>query len=191
MRAVNLRILVAVALLAVFFLISGFGDIWSPKVRAGTVSDPFPAPEFTQQDAGAWLNSSPLKIADLRGNVVLIDFWAFECWNCYRSFPWLNSLQHEYEAKGLKVIGVHTPEFDRERDVRRVAEKMKEFELDHPVMIDNDSAYWRKMRNRFWPAFYILGKKGRVRGVYYGETHDGDRRAKKIDKLVRKLLAER
>ncbi len=190
MKKVNLRVLVAVALLAAFLLISGFGDIGRPRVHSGTLSDPFPAPEFTQQDAGAWLKSAPLKIADLRGSVVLIDFWTYECWNCYRSFPWLNSLQQEYASKGLKVIGIHTPEFDHEKDVRSVARKMEEFELNHPVMIDNDSAYWKKMRNRFWPAFYILDKKGRVRAAYYGETHAGDTRAKKIDKLVRKLLAE-
>ena len=87
MRAVNLRILVAVALLAAFLLVSEFGNIGSPKVRAGTVSDPFPAPEFTQQDTEAWLNSPHLKITDLRWNVVLINFWTFECWNRYRSFP--------------------------------------------------------------------------------------------------------
>ncbi len=191
MKAVNYRVLVGLLSLAVLLVVAGFGDIGRQKMRAGTVAQPFKAPEFTQQEAGAWINSPPLKLADLRGNVVLIDFWTFECWNCYRSFPWLNALEKEYAGKDLKIVGIHTPEFEHERDVQRVAEKVKEFELHHPVMIDNDSAYWRKMRNRFWPAFYILDKKSRVRGVYYGETHVGDRRAGKIDTLLRKLLAER
>ncbi|QLQ33513.1 MAG: redoxin domain-containing protein [Candidatus Thiothrix singaporensis] len=68
-----------------------------------------PAPEFTHTDPDEWLNSKPLTLADLRGKVVLLDIWTFDCWNCYRSFPWLNGLEAQYEKQGLQVIGVHSP----------------------------------------------------------------------------------
>ena len=133
MRVVNLRILVAVALLAVFLLISGFGDIGSPKVRAGTGSDPLPG---SRVHTTGCRSVAEFHIPENRrpaGNVVLIYFWTFECWNCYRSFPWLNSQQHEYAAKGLRSQkDTHRRNTTASRDVCRVAEKVKEFELDHP-----------------------------------------------------------
>jgi len=95
-----------------------------------------------------------------------------------------------FENKGLQVIGVHTPEFAHEKIRKRIEQKVKEFELHHPVMIDSDSSYWRAMSNRYWPAYYILDKKGRIRAVFFGETHEGDRRARQIEKTIEQLLAE-
>ncbi len=158
--------------------------------RISLPETPFRAPEFTHKQPAEWINSAPLTVADLRGSVVLLDFWTYECWNCYRSFPWLRAVEERYQSRGLQVIGVHTPEFDRERILENVAAKVKEFKLKHPVMIDNDFSYWRAMNNRYWPAFYIIDKQGLVRGVFVGETHAGDRRAKKIEALLEKLLAE-
>lgn len=129
-------------------------------------------------------------MSGLRGKVVLLDFWTYGCWNCYRSFPWLREVEARYQDRGLQVIGVHTPEFDHERVLENVVEKVEEFKLKHPVMIDNDLSYWRAMYNRYWPAFYIIDKKGLVRGVFVGETHAGDRRAVEIETLLEKLLAE-
>jgi thiol-disulfide isomerase/thioredoxin len=93
-------------------------------------------------DKGSWVNSAPLRLRDLRGQVVLLDVWTFECWNCYRSFPWLNDLESRLRPEGLRVVGIHSPEYDRERDTAAVAAKTREFGLHHPVMIDNDLAYW-------------------------------------------------
>ena len=107
-----------------------------------------PLPEFTHNAPVDWLNSSPIRVESLRGKVVLIDFWTFECWNCYRSFPWLNELEGKFSNREFMVIGVHSPEFARERDRAAVAAKVKEFGLQHPVMIDNDFSYWRAMNNR-------------------------------------------
>jgi thiol-disulfide isomerase/thioredoxin len=90
---------------------------------------PQAAPEFTHSGAEAWINSPPLSLKALRGNVVLIDFWTFDCWNCYRSFAWLKSVEDRYEPDGLKVIGVHTPEFKRERIRANVEGKVAEFKL--------------------------------------------------------------
>jgi len=148
------------------------------------------APEFTHERAADWINSKPLRIADLRDKVVLIDVWTFDCWNCYRSFPWLKSVEDRYGPKGLNVIGVHSPEFERERDREAVAAKVREFGLDHPVMIDNDFTYWDALGNRFWPAFYLVDKQGRIRHRFFGETHEGDPRAGQIESAIEKLLSE-
>ena len=149
-----------------------------------------PAPEFTHQGEQDWINSKPVTIESLRGHVVLVDFWTFECWNCYRSFPWLNSVDEKFHDRGLRVIGVHSPEFDRERDRDRVAEKVREFKLRHPVMIDNDFSYWRAMQNQYWPAFYLIDKQGRIRDVFVGETHAGDIRARRIEARIAEILDE-
>ena len=152
--------------------------------------DQRPLPEFTTADAAEWFNSPPLKVADLRGRVVLIDVWTFGCWNCYRSFPWLNALEKRLAGRGFTVIGIHSPEFDHERDADRVAAKIEEFGLQHPVMMDNDFAYWQALRNRYWPAFYLVDKQGVIRHLNVGETHEGDERAQRIEEQILALLAE-
>ena len=162
----------------------------SAVVYAAKINPPAAMPEFTQTDEIAWFNSKPLKSNDLRGKVVLIDVWTYGCWNCYNSFPWLRSVEEKYADQDFTVIGIHTPEFDREKDPTNVAKKISEFELHHPVMMDNDFAYWRALRNKYWPAYYIVDKKGNIRDAFIGETHEGDRRAKKIEKLIAKLLKE-
>lgn len=155
-------------------------------VAAGPVN----APEFTHTRAADWINSKPLGLSDLRGQVVLIDIWTFECWNCYRSFPWLKTVEERLGPLGLKVIGVHSPEFDRERERDAVEAKVREFGLHHPVMIDNDFSYWKALGNRYWPAFYLIDKQGRIRHRFVGETRVGDRRAREIENAVERLLAE-
>lgn len=157
---------------------------------AGTLSEPFPAAEFPHKQPEHWINSEPLKVDDLKGKVVLLDFWTFDCWNCYRSFPWMNDLEKRYKDKGLQVIGVHTPEFSHEKVRSNIEEKVVEFELHHPVMIDNDFSYWRAMYNKYWPAFYIIDKKSNVRAVFFGETHEGDEQAVRIENTIIKLLKE-
>jgi thiol-disulfide isomerase/thioredoxin len=153
-------------------------------------SDQRPLPEFTTQNAADWLNSQPLTTADLRGRVVLVDIWTFGCWNCYRSFPWLNALEDRLADRPFSVIGIHSPEFDHERDRSRVLDKMAEFSLRHPVMLDNDFAFWRALNNRYWPAFYLVDKQGVIRYVHVGETHEGDARAIDIERQLNLLLDE-
>ena len=156
----------------------------------GSLGTPVPAPEFTHQRTDDWLNSKPLALADLRERVVLLDFWTFDCWNCYRSFPWLRDLEQRLQPRGLQVIGVHSPEFEHEKVRANVAAKIREFQLTHPVMIDNDFSYWKAMGNRYWPAYYIIDKKGQVRAVFVGETHAGDAQATAMESLLTGLLAE-
>jgi glutathione peroxidase-family protein len=148
------------------------------------------APPFTHNSAAEWINSPPLKWDDLRGKVVLIDIWTFECWNCYRSFPWLHGVERRYTAQGLQVIGVHSPEFDAEKVRSNIEAATRKFELTFPVMIDSDHSYWNALGNSYWPAFYLVDKQGRIRARFVGETHDGDANALKIEATVKVLLAE-
>ena len=153
-------------------------------------TDPQELPEFTSAKPDDWLNSAPLSVAELRGQVLLLDVWTYGCWNCYRSFPWLKGLEARLAAQPFQVIGIHSPEFEHERDRKRVRDKIEEFGLAHPVMIDNHLAYWRKLRNRYWPAFYLVDKRGLIRFRHAGETHAGDARALAIERQIRALLAE-
>ncbi len=150
-----------------------------------------PAPEFTQTSPDAWLGSAPLTLASLRGKVVMLDFWTFGCWNCYRSFPWLNALEEKYRDSGFQVVGIHTPEFEHEKVRRNVEEKIREFGLKHPSMMDNDFAFWKSMGNRYWPTFYLIDKRGYIRHVFIGETHQGDARARDVEAALKRLLAEK
>ena len=148
------------------------------------------APAFTHKAEADWLNSKPLAWSDLKGKVVLVDFWTFDCWNCYRSFPWMKSVEEKFAARGLTVLGVHTPELPQEYVRDNVVKKVAEFGLKHPVMIDNDYSYWNAFGNRYWPAFYLVDQQGRVRGAFFGETHPGDGNAKRIEAAIEGLLAE-
>lgn len=147
-------------------------------------------PEFTQTSQTEWLNSNPLTKKDLLGKVTLVDFWTFDCWNCYRSFPWLHGVERKYKDKGFQVVGIHSPEFSHEKVHSNIIAKIKEFKITNPVMVDNDMGYWRAMKNRYWPAYYIVDKKGRVRANFIGETHKDTKQANDIEKVIKTLLAE-
>ncbi|MCZ6524945.1 MAG: redoxin domain-containing protein [Gammaproteobacteria bacterium] len=161
-----------------------------PPANGETFSTPYPAAEFSHTTDNEWLNSQPLTLNKLRGKVLLIDFWTFDCWNCYRTFPWRKAMEARLEPKGLQIIGVHTPEFDHEKIRKNIVSKVAEFGLHHPIMIDNDFSYWQAMHNRYWPAYYIIDKQGQIRAVYYGETHEDDRQARQIESLITSLLNE-
>ena len=174
----------AIALLLVLALV--FGAMNARVASGETLARPLPA--FTQSSREDWINSAPLRVEDLRGNVVLVDVWTFECWNCYRSFPWLVALEKRLEGKPFRVIGIHAPEFDREKVRASIAAKATEFGLRHPIMVDNDLAYWRALGNRYWPAYYVVDKNGIVRARFVGETHEGDAQAQAIEREIESLL---
>ena len=173
------------------FYLTLLSALWIAPVAALDAPDRAPlAPEFTHHNDAEWINSKALTLAALRGQVVLLDIWTFECWNCYRSFPWLRATEAKFGATGLRVIGVHSPEFEREKVRDSIAAKVTEFELHHPVMIDTDFSYWHALGNRYWPGYYLLDKRGRVRAAYAGETHPDDAQARAIERDIRALLAE-
>ncbi len=178
-RKTKLSVLSVLILLTLFYL-----------ANTQAKSNSFNLPEFTQEDAQQWINSNPLKTDDLKGKVVLVDIWTYGCWNCYRSIPWLNSLEGKFGHDEFIIVGIHTPEFDHEAEREKVVDKCEEFKITHPVMLDNDFAYWQALKNRYWPTFYVADKNGVVRGVFIGETHQGDKRAKDVEKLIVRLMAE-
>jgi thiol-disulfide isomerase/thioredoxin len=149
-----------------------------------------PLPEFSQSAPAAWLNSAPLKVADLAGSVVLLEFWTFDCVNCRRSVPWLKEIEARLGPKGLRVIGIHTPEFAHEKVRANVASKTRAFGITHPVMLDPDFYYWNALGNQYWPAFYLVDRKGRLRALFVGETHIGDAQARRIEDAIATLIAE-
>ncbi|HZJ29643.1 MAG TPA: thioredoxin family protein, partial [Solirubrobacterales bacterium] len=145
-----------------------------------------PAPEFTGTQQ--WFNTPgnrPLTLEQLRGRVVLVDFWTYSCINCIRTQPYLKAWDERYRDEGLTIVGVHTPEFPFERDAGNVAEAIERAGLEYPVVQDNEYATWNAYANRYWPAAYFIDARGRVRYTHFGE---GD--YEKKEEVIRALLAE-
>ena len=116
-----------------------------------------------------WLNSPPLKASDLRGKVVLVDFWTYSCINCLRTLPYVKAWAEKYRDQGLVVIGVHAPEFAFERDVGNVTKALGQLGITYPVAIDNDYAIWKAFHNEYWPAHYFIDAQGHIRHHHFGE----------------------
>ena len=148
------------------------------------------APEFHQTSPELWLNSEPLTMESLRGKVVMLDFWTFDCWNCYRSFPWMNEMEASFDSDEFIIIGVHTPEFEHEKVRENIEEKITEFKLKHPTVMDNDFRYWKAMNNRFWPSYYLIDKNGNIRKNFVGETHANTKKARQIEATIQALIDE-
>jgi len=142
------------------------------------------APEFAGIDK--WINSEPLSLAQLRGKVVLVDFWTFACGNCLNTLPAVKSWNQKYKDKGLVVVGVHTPEFPFERDTNNVKRAIERNGITYPVALDNRYATWAAYGNQYWPAFYLIDKHGQV-----AYTHVGEGDYAQTEAAIRKLLAER
>jgi thiol-disulfide isomerase/thioredoxin len=135
--------------------------------------------------ATGWLNSQPLTEADLRGKVVLIDFWTYTCINWLRTLPHVRAWAEKYADQGLVVVGVHTPEFDFEQDLENVRNAVEAMGIEYPVAIDNDYAIWREFRNNAWPALYFIDVQGRVRYRHLGEGE-----YERAEAAIQELLAE-
>lgn len=126
-----------------------------------------PAPALPKNDS--WINSKPLSMEDLRGKVVLVDFWTYSCINCIRTFPYLKRWYANYKDKGLVILGVHTPEFAFEQQPTNVAAAAKRHGITYPVVLDNDYAIWKSYGNLYWPAHYLIDKEGNLRYYHFGE----------------------
>ena len=140
------------------------------------------APELA---AGDWINSEPLKLKDLRGRVVLIEFWTFGCFNCRNTLPHIKDWDKRFREQGLTVIGVHSPEFAEERIVENLRRQVASLEIRYPVVSDNDYQTWNAYNVEAWPTVFLLDKQGRIRWMRVGE---GD--YEEAERLIQKLLAE-
>lgn len=119
--------------------------------------------------AAGWLNSSPLTPAELRGRVVLVDFWTYTCINWLRTLAFVRAWSEKYRDRGLVVIGVHTPEFPFERDVENVREAAQAMRVEYPIVVDSNYGVWSAFANRYWPAVYLADPEGRIRYHHFGE----------------------
>jgi len=141
------------------------------------------APELA---AGEWINSAPVKLSELRGRVVLIEFWTFGCINCRNTLPFVKSWNDRYREKGLTVIGVHSPEFEEERKVEHLRNEVSSLGIHYPVVTDNDYQTWKAYQVEAWPTVFLLDKQGRIRWMHVGEGNYDE-----TERLIQKLLAEK
>lgn len=139
------------------------------------------APEFAGIET--WLNSEPLSIAGLRGQVVMVNFWTFACINCIHVLPYVVRWREKYKDRGLVVVGVHTPEFAFERDTDNVKKAIQRYGIRYPVAQDNKFATWNAYRNRYWPTLYLVDRSGEV--VF---SHAGEGAYDQTERTIQKLL---
>lgn len=149
------------------------------KVTASVTAQSLP--EF--QGISQWLNSSPLDMADLKGKVVLVQFWTFACINCQRTLPYIIRWHQQYAAQGLKIVGVHTPEFPFERDINNVKKALKQRQITYPVALDNDYKTWSAYKNQYWPHLFLADRQGIQR-----YDHIGEGAYEETEQIIRKLL---
>src|SRR5262249_4682587 len=124
------------------------------------ILNPYPAPEFT--GIKDWINAKPLTMAELRGKVVLVDFWTYSCINCVRTLPYITKWDAKYRDKGLVIVGVHAPEFEFEKKLDNVKAAVEKYGIKYPVALDSNLQTWSNFNNRYWPAHYLIDKDGRV-----------------------------
>jgi len=156
-------------------------------MRASATAAPLPVEGTLPSLTGAvqWLNSPPLTNAQLKGKVVLVDFWTYSCINCLRTLPYVKAWSQKYRDMGLVVIGVHAPEFAFERNIDNVKKATHDLGVDYPVAIDNNYAIWRAFGNQYWPAHYFVDAQGRVRHHHFGEGE-----YEQSEKVIQQLLVE-
>ena len=155
-----------------------FANACTPGARAGTDV----APAFA--GINHWINSAPLDIAQLRGKVVLVEFWTYTCINCIHVIPHVKQWHQTYRDQGLVVVGVHTPEYDEEKVDANVEAAVKRFGIEYAVAQDNDYRTWDAWSNQFWPALYLIDKSSHV--VYH---HIGEGGYEQTEARIRDLLA--
>ena len=159
-------------------LLSPFGSSTEYKSSESAI-----APELA---SGEWINSEPLKLKDLRGRVVLIEFWTFGCINCRNTLPIVESWHDRYREKGLTVIGVHSPEFDEEKNVDSLRGQVASLGIRYPVVTDNEYQTWNTYKVEAWPTIFLLDKQGQIRWMRVGEGNYDE-----TERLIQKLLAEK
>jgi thiol-disulfide isomerase/thioredoxin len=176
--------------------IAGFvGDMKGQSMTSTGVRDSFlhgPPGRIARQAelpslerADVWINSPSLTASDLRGKVILVDFWTYTCINWLRTLPYVRAWAEKYRDQGLMVIGVHSPEFSFERDLNNVRRAVKDLRIDYPVAVDSDHVVWRAFNNQAWPALYFIDAQGRIRHHHFGEGA-----YEQSEMVIQRLLAE-
>jgi thiol-disulfide isomerase/thioredoxin len=155
----------------------------SSMSKLASLPDLGPAPELTN---ATWLNVDvPLRLADLRGKVVILEMWTFGCINCQNVMPSLKEWHSKYKDQGLVIIGNHYPEFSYEQDLNHLKDAVARFDIQYPVTQDNNGETWRAYKNHYWPTLYLIDKQGHIRYVHIGEG-----RYKETEENIRALLEE-
>lgn len=156
---------------------------WQPT--SATIQLPVEGELPSLQGANEWLNTQPLTAESLRGKVVLIDFCTYTCINWLRELPFVRAWHEKYKDQGLAVIGIHTPEFEFEKNLDNVRSALEDMNVDYPIAVDNDYAIWRAFKNQYWPALYFIDKQGRIRHHQFGEGE-----YEQSEKIIQRLLDE-
>jgi thiol-disulfide isomerase/thioredoxin len=142
------------------------------------------APEFT--GITSYINTNQTKLSDLKGKVILVDFWTYSCINCIRTLPYLVDWNQKYSDKGLVIVGVHSPEFEFEKNINNVKQAVARFGIKYPVLLDNDHETWNAYQNSYWPRKYLVDSDGYIRYDHIGEGGYAE-----TENAIRNLLAER
>jgi thiol-disulfide isomerase/thioredoxin len=142
------------------------------------------APEL--QKISGNVNTGPLTLAELKGKVVLVDFWTYSCINCIRTIPYLNAWHEKYADQGLVIVGVHAPEFEFEKNIDNVKSAVEKYGIKYPVVQDNDKGTWKAYENRYWPRKYLVDDEGYIR-----YDHIGEGAYEETEKVIQSLLTER
>jgi peptide-methionine (R)-S-oxide reductase len=176
-------VVLIIAALAIFGLAKRRSTIHLNEPAKNASNDALPAaPEFA---SGTWINSEPLTLKSLRGRVVLVEFWTFDCYNCRNTLPSVKAWDDRYRDKGLTIIGVHSPELARERVIENVRREVAALGIRYPVVTDNDYETWKVYGVEAWPTIFVIDKTGHLRG-----SHVGEGAYEEIERLIQKLLAE-
>ena len=179
-------IVVGIVIVAASIYATGFTKVLLSPLAAALNTKSAESATAPDLATGEWINSEPLKLQDLRGRVVLIEFWTFGCYNCRNTLPFVKSWNDRYREKGLTVIGVHSPEFDEERKVENLRREVASLGISYPVVTDNDYQTWKAYNVEAWPTVFLLDKQGRIRWMHVGEGHYDE-----AERLIQELLAEK
>ncbi|MDU1572101.1 MAG: cytochrome c biogenesis protein/redoxin [Pantoea sp.] len=163
---------------------------WMAKPKSAVRLEPVAMPQTSSAlpslDGGtAWLNGTPLTPEKLKGKVVLVDFWTYDCINCQHTLPHVRDWANQYQSQGLVVVGVHTPEYPWERDEKAVSRAIKQWQLPYPVVADNDYVIWNRFGNQYWPAHYLFDAHGQLRYTAFGEGNYAEQ-----ERVIKQLLKE-
>ena len=167
MNTMNRSRMMRTLITAVVGLCAAAGCLIETRASSSALHDYGAAPELAGIEG--WLNSEPMTLSQLKGKVVLVDFWTYSCINCLRTLPYITRWYDKFRDRGLVVIGVHTPEFGYEKSVRNVQTAIKRNGISYPVAQDNQYATWKAFDNEYWPAVYLIDRRGYVMLKHVGE----------------------